>query len=135
MFPANTHILIVDDSALMHSIVKKHLTAMGFSQFSTALDGKLGFAALEAAKQSGNPVGLILSDWHMPEMSGFQFLQAVRQSEAFKAIPFVLLTANTEPAATSEAIAAGVSAFLVKPVNPEVLKAELTAVWNRVATR
>ncbi len=134
MFPATTHVLIVDDSALMHSVMKKHLTSIGFSKFSTALDGKLALGVLEKASNGGEPIGLVLSDWHMPEMTGLQLLHAVRESGAFSKLPFLLVTANTEPAATAEALAAGVSAFLIKPVSPESLKAELQAVWSKTAT-
>jgi two-component system chemotaxis response regulator CheY len=130
MFPATTKILVVDDMLTMRKIVTKGLKEMGFADIKEAADGNLAWAALEAPDAQ---IQLIVSDWNMPNCSGLDFLKKVRADARFKAIPFILLTAEAEAQQVKEAIVAGVSNYITKPFTGETLKQKLEQTFKKVA--
>lgn len=121
MFSTSIKILIVDDMATMRKLVKKSLTAMGFSVFEEAEDGQKGWAKLNEHPD----VGLVISDWNMPNCTGLDFLKRVRSDTKFRGVPFVLLTAEGEVSQVKEALAAGVDNYVLKPFTLESLKEKL----------
>jgi two-component system, chemotaxis family, chemotaxis protein CheY len=116
-------ILIVDDFASMRRIIKGTLKSIGFSNFVEAEDGLIALKALEKEK-----VGLIISDWIMPNMDGLEFLKAVKKDDRLKGIPFIMVTAEGQKSNVLEAINAGVSNYIVKPFTSETLQAKLQKV-------
>jgi two-component system, chemotaxis family, chemotaxis protein CheY len=116
-------VLIVDDFASMRRIVKGTLKSIGFNNFIEAEDGVIALKALEKEK-----VGLIISDWIMPNMNGLEFLKAVKGNAKLKDIPFVMVTAEGQKGNVLEAINAGVNNYIVKPFTPETLQAKLQKV-------
>jgi two-component system chemotaxis response regulator CheY len=119
----NMRILIVDDFKTMLRIVESMLKQLGFSNIDEATDGT---AALELIKK--NKYDLILSDWNMEPMSGFDLLKNVRANPTTSAIPFVLITAESKTENIIAAKQAGVSNYIVKPFNALTLKEKLVAV-------
>ncbi len=118
-------ILVVDDFATMRRIVKGNLRQLGFTNIVEAEDGRL---ALEELKK--NEIGLIISDWNMPNMTGLEFLKAVRSDESFKKIPFVMVTAEGQKNNVMEAAKAGVSNYIVKPFTPDTFEEKLKKVLD-----
>jgi two-component system, chemotaxis family, chemotaxis protein CheY len=116
-------ILIVDDFASMRRIVKGTLKSIGFNNFIEAEDGAIALKMLEKEK-----VGLIISDWIMPNMNGLEFLKAVKGNAKLKDIPFIMVTAEGQKGNVLEAINAGVNNYIVKPFTPETLQAKLQKV-------
>ena len=112
----NIYVLVVDDFETMRRIVKSSLKKCGFSNVIEAEDGKLALKKLEKEK-----IGLIISDWIMPNMTGIEFLRAVRSDDRFKEIPFIMLTTEGKKQDVIEAVNAGVSNYIVKPFNPDTL--------------
>lgn len=121
----NITILIVDDFESMRRIVKGTLKSIGFSNFIEAGDGAIALKKLEKQK-----IDLIISDWIMPNMNGLDFLKAVRASDKFKNIPFIMVTAEGQKGNVLEAINAGVNNYIVKPFTPETLSAKLKKVLD-----
>lgn len=119
------NILVVDDFATMRRIVKSSLKTLGFSNIIEAEDGKVALKELEKDK-----IGLIVSDWNMPNMTGIEFLRAVRSDERFKDTPFIMVTAEGQKQNVVEAVNAGVSNYIIKPFSPETLGAKLKKVFN-----
>jgi two-component system, chemotaxis family, chemotaxis protein CheY len=76
------------------------------------------------------PYGLIVSDWNMEPMSGFEFLKLVRTNEATKQLPFIMVTAESKTENIIAAKQAGVSNYIVKPFNAQTLKQKLEAVFG-----
>lgn len=113
-------ILIVDDSLAMRRIIQRTLRQAGFSghEILEAANGKLG---LEAAQAQAPDV--ILSDWNMPEMNGFEFLQALRQGGS--KIPFGFITTEGTADMRHRAMEAGANFLLEKPFTPEQMEATL----------
>lgn len=110
-------ILFVDDSPVIKKIVQRTVVSAGF-EFLGASDGKEALEVL--AKESGD-VKLILSDWNMPIMNGFDFLKAVKSNNTFKHIPVIMITTEAEKSNINKAIQAGAANYLLKPFNPEDL--------------
>jgi two-component system chemotaxis response regulator CheY len=130
MFPLNTRVLVVDDMLTMRKIVSKVCKEIGFTDITEADDGAKAWTALEGANP---PIGLIISDWNMPNVSGLDFLKKVRADARFGKLPFLLVTAEAEKHQVVEAIKAGVSDYVVKPFTPEQLKNKIEAAEKKHA--
>ena len=89
-------------------------------------DANAGPAPLEKIRQKD--YGLILSDWNMTPMTGYDLLQAVRADPRTKAVPFVMVTAEAKTENVVLARAAGCNNYIIKPFNLAVLKQKLTSV-------
>lgn len=131
MFDPNSRFLVVDDFKTMRSIVKKVLQTMGYTHFEEAEDGVAAFALIEKANAENRPFTCIVSDWNMPNMTGLQLLVKVRSDERFKALPFILVTAENEQGQVLEAAKAGGSNYIVKPFTPADFQAKLKLVYAR----
>lgn len=116
-------ILIVDDYKTMRSILRKMLNQIGFNNIDEAIDGQ---SALTKLKKKD--YGLIISDWNMGPMSGYELLQQVRTTPKTRATPFILMTAEARTENLIAAKKAGVSGYIVKPFNADILKTKLAAV-------
>lgn len=112
--------IVIDDSRAMRLILKGMLNKLGF-KVTEAEDGSDGLNQLEA----GDPPDLVLVDWNMPVMSGFEFLQAVRSQESFNPLKVMFVTTETEKAQIRQVMDAGADAYLTKPFTPDRLKAKL----------
>ncbi len=129
MFNLSTKVLVADDMATMRKLVKKSLSTMGFTVFEEAEDGQKAWAKLNEHPD----IGLIISDWNMPNCTGLDFLKRVRSDTRFKTLPFVLLTAEGEASQIKEAIVAGVDNYVLKPFTLESLKEKLEHVHKKRA--
>ncbi len=129
MFDPKIKILVVDDMMTMRKIVKKTLTEMGFSVFEEAEDGQKAWAKLNEHLD----IGLIVSDWNMPNCTGLDFLKRVRSDTRFRQMPFMLLTAEGDMAQVREAITAGVDNYCLKPFTFDSLKEKLEQVAKKRA--
>jgi two-component system chemotaxis response regulator CheY len=88
-----------------------------------ASDGK---AALE--KLQRKPYGLVISDWNMEPMTGYELLRHVRADDRLKAMPFIMVTAESKTENVIAAKKAGASNYIVKPFNAQTLKNKIEAV-------
>ena len=119
----NIRILVVDDFQTMRRIVINLLRQLGFTNVTEAEDGA---AAWE--KMQNDHVQLIISDWNMPNMSGLDYLKKVRSDDKYKALPFIIVTAEGKRENVIAAVQSGVSNYIVKPFNAATLKEKLTKV-------
>jgi len=120
----NMNILIVDDYKTMLRIIKNLLGQLGFNNVDDATDGKM---ALDLMK--GKSYGLVISDWNMEPMTGLDLLKSVRGSnDNHKAVPFIMITAESKTENVVAAKEAGVNNYIVKPFNAETLKQKMSSV-------
>ena len=118
------NVLIVDDYTTMLRIMKNLLNQLGFMNVDEATDGSM---ALEKIKTKD--YGLVISDWNMEPMTGYEFLKQVRSSEeAFRTVPFIMVTAESKTENVIAAKQAGVNNYIVKPFNAETLKNKISSV-------
>ena len=119
----NMKVLIVDDYQTMLRILRNLLRQLEFNNVEEAKDGS---SALELLRK--DPFGLVISDWNMEPMTGIQLLREVRGDPKLKAMPFIMITAESKSENVIAAKEAGVSNYIVKPFNAETLKAKLVSV-------
>ena len=107
-------ILIVDDSRVMRSIVRRALRQAGYGSHEVveACDGKEGLCVYD-----NESPGLVLSDWNMPEMNGMEFLEKLRADGAN--VPFVFITTEGTPEQRALATGAGACGLIVKPFSEQ----------------
>jgi two-component system, chemotaxis family, chemotaxis protein CheY len=117
-------VLVVDDYNTMVRIIRNLLRQLGFEHVDDASDGS---AALEKMRQ--RKYGLVISDWNMEPMTGFDLLQQVRSDPGLTATPFIMVTAESKTENVIAAKKAGVSNYIVKPFNAQTLKSKIEAVF------
>lgn len=117
-------ILLVDDSISLRMVAKKVLINLGYENVTLADDGT---TALEKLKE--HSFDLVISDWNMKEMSGIELVQEMNSDQSLKHIPFLLVTGEEDQDALLEAIKAGISNFMTKPYNAEILSKKIERVF------
>lgn len=118
------HILVVDDFENIARTLRSQLRGLGFTKVDVAVGGAQALEKLKAAKD----YGLILADWTMPDLTGLQLLQKVREDNETKNIRFLMVTGNTAPEDVAAAKKAGVNGYVIKPYNLATLKQRLEGV-------
>lgn len=116
--------LVVDDFSTMRRIIAGLLRELGFKKILEAEDGKVALRVIENAAESGEPVHFVLSDVNMPVMNGFEFLAALRgkpESDATRALPVLLVTAEGRKEDIIRAAQLGASGYVVKPFNKDTI--------------
>ena len=116
-------VLVVDDYKSMVRILQNLLKSLGFSNVDGATSGPAALAMMLRT-----PYRLIISDWNMEPMSGYDLLRRLRADEESKSLPFIMVTAECHTERVASAKAAGVSGYIVKPFNAQTLKTKLAAV-------
>ena len=116
------NLLIVDDSSSMRNIIKKTLEMASFNIGQTFEAGN-GREALEVLEK--NWVDVILTDVHMPEMDGFDFLAALNAEGVMSETPVVIVTTEGREERIDELISMGAKACINKPFKPEKIKETL----------
>jgi two-component system, chemotaxis family, chemotaxis protein CheY len=117
-------ILVVDDYNTMIRIIRNLLKQLGFEDIDDASDGT---AAL--AKMNEKRYGLVISDWNMEPMTGYELLKEVRASSALAKTAFIMVTAESKTENVIAAKKAGVNNYIVKPFNAQTLKTKIEAVF------
>lgn len=108
------NVLIADDSAVMRRIHKNILIENGIQE-SNILEAADGEVSLRIAKQKD--VTLFLLDWNMPKLDGFEFVKILRKIERYKDTPVIMITSEAAKYNVIEAIQAGVTNYVVKPIS------------------
>ena len=117
-------VLIVDDYKTMIRIIRNLLKQLGFANVDEAGDGS---AALNMMR--GKDYGLVISDWNMEPMTGYELLKEVRADPALAPTPFIMVTAESKTENVIAAKKAGVNNYIVKPFNAQTLKNKIDAVF------
>ena len=117
-------ILVVDDYQTMIRIIRNLLKQVGFDNVDEATDGREALDKL----RSGKKYGLVISDWNMEPMTGYELLQEVRADEMLKPTPFIMVTAESKTENVIAAKRAGVNNYIVKPFNAATLKMKIASV-------
>jgi two-component system, chemotaxis family, chemotaxis protein CheY len=124
-FDVSMPILVVDDYATMIRILKNLLKQLGFENVDDASDGSSALV-----KMHGKKYGLVISDWNMEPMTGYDLLKEVRANAELSQTPFIMITAESKTENVIAAKKAGVSNYIVKPFNAATLKTKIDAVFG-----
>ncbi len=109
------NVLVVDDSSAIRQSVSFILEQAQY-QVTQASDGVDGLQKL-----AGQEFALILSDVNMPNMDGISFTKKVREQEAYRYIPIIILTTESQSSKMEEGKAAGATGWIVKPFDADKL--------------
>lgn len=112
-------ILIIEDDGAIREMLRRRLELRGFD-VEQAADGEAGLAMIRAS-----PPDVVLLDHGLPGISGWDVARALRADPRFATLPIIALTAHAGQPARREALGAGCTAFLTKPVDMKALEAAL----------
>lgn len=119
--PEDIKILLVEDAVTMRKIEINTLKSLGFETIFEANDGK---EAVEILQEKGT-VDLVISDWNMPNMGGYELLVWMRGQEQYKAIPFLMATGQSDRSQSQKALDAGANGLIAKPFGPDELLSKI----------
>lgn len=117
-------LLVVDDSSTMRRIIKNTLQRLGYEDIYEAENGVEAWDILD----KNSDMGVLITDWNMPEMNGLELVKKTRADERFVDIPIIMITTEGGKVEVITAIKAGVNNYIVKPFTPQVLKEKLEVV-------
>jgi len=117
-------VLVVDDYNTMVRIIRNLLKQLGFQDIDDASDGSAALAKMRAKKY-----GLVISDWNMEPMTGYDLLREVRSDPSLGKTPFIMVTAESKTDNVIAAKRAGVDNYIVKPFNAQTLEHKIQAVF------
>jgi two-component system, chemotaxis family, chemotaxis protein CheY len=117
-------VLVVDDYSTMVRIIRNLLKQIGFEDVDDANDGATALAKMRARKY-----GLVISDWNMEPMTGYELLKEVRADPALGQVPFIMVTAESKTENVIAAKKAGVNNYIVKPFNAQTLRTKIESVF------
>ena len=121
-------VLVVDDYNTMVRIIRNLLRQVGFHDIDDACDGH---SALKRLREKN--YGLVISDWNMEPMTGYDLLREMRGDPKLASVPFIMITAESKTENVIAAKQAGVSNYIVKPFNAATLKTKIDAVFPDMA--
>jgi DNA-binding response OmpR family regulator len=121
-------ILIVDDYLLIRTHVRQVLAELGFANVFQADNGR---TAQDLMRRQ--PIDIVIGDWGMPVMSGIDLLRWMRASRRHAGTPFMMLTAEANPASVRTALEAGVNAYMIKPFTVHSFAGKLMAMIGALA--
>ena len=122
-------VLVVDDYNTMIRIIRNLLKQLGFEDVDDASDGSAALSKLREKRY-----GLVISDWNMEPMTGYELLKEVRSDPGLSKTPFIMVTAESKTENVIAAKKAGVNNYIVKPFNAATLKTKIEAVFPDMAT-
>jgi two-component system chemotaxis response regulator CheY len=121
-------VLVVDDYSTMVRIIRNLLGQLGFADVDDARDGESALIKMHTRRY-----GLVISDWNMEPMTGYDLLRQVRADPGLGEIPFIMVTAESKTENVIAAKKAGVNNYIVKPFNAATLKTKMEAVFPDLA--
>ena len=117
-------VLIIDDNEDMRDYIKQTISA--HYRTAEASDGQEG---LKKARETMPDI--IISDVMMPRMDGYELCRQISNSDTFKNIPVILVTARTSEEMTIDGIEAGAYDYITKPFSPKILLAKIDSILER----
>src|SRR5712672_1749113 len=117
-------VLVVDDYNTMIRIIRNLLKQIGFQDIDDAADGSAALARMREKRY-----GLVISDWNMEPMTGYELLKEVRADPGLAKTPFIMITAESKTQNVIAAKKAGVDNYIVKPFNAQTLQHKIAAIF------
>jgi CheY-like chemotaxis protein len=115
-------VLVIDDSAVLRTILAKNLEQVGFDKDNIieSSDGEDGLDKLMVDK-----FDLVITDWYMPNMDGLEFVKLIKEKDHLKKIPLLMVTSEMDARKELEAFNAGISAYIIKPFTANDLESKI----------
>jgi len=120
-------LLAVDDS----SVIRKVIIATADVLNIETIEAEDGVEALEKLAAHHDEIDLVLLDWNMPEMNGYDVLVEIKSNEEYKNIPVMMVTTEGQQSSIVAAVRAGANNYLVKPFTVEELETKIVECLGR----
>ncbi|XKH60324.1 chemotaxis response regulator CheY [Halomonas sediminis] len=127
MVGKNMSFLVVDDFPTMRRIVRSLLKELGFTNVEEAEDGQDALNKLRAGSFE-----FVVSEWNMPNLDGLEMLKEIRQDDALKHLPVLMVTAEAKKQNIIAAAQAGVNGYVVKPFTTATLEEKLNKIFDKM---
>lgn len=127
MIDSKSKFLVVDDFSTMRRIVRSLLKELGFENVEEAEDGAV---ALSRLHQGG--IDFVVTDWNMPNMTGLELLQKIREDAKLKTLPVLMITAEAKRENIMQAAQAGASGYIVKPFTAATLDEKMKKIFEKL---
>jgi two-component system, chemotaxis family, chemotaxis protein CheY len=121
-------ILMVDDHPLTLTMLSKILNKLGFTNLREAANGDLALTII-----SNEDIGLLFTDLNMPALSGVELIRQLRQIDATKDLPVIVISGESDRKVVIRALQAGADAFVVKPFSGKIIKEKIVQVLAKRA--
>src|SRR5260370_2718525 len=121
-------VLVVDDYNTMIRIIRNLLKQIGFQDIDDAADGSAALARMREKRY-----GLVISDWNMEPMTGYELLKEVRADPGLSKTPFIMVTAESKTEHVITSKKAGINSYIFKPFNAQTLQSKIEAVFPALA--
>jgi len=121
-------LLIADDSAVIRKVIKAAADVLNME----TVEAQDGVEALEKLAEHYEAVDLVLLDWNMPEMNGYDVLVEIKTSDKYKHIPVMMVTTEGQQSSIVAAVRAGADNYLVKPFTVEELGTKIVECLGKV---
>ena len=124
-------ILVVDDSRIQRKVIIQIIANMGFN--NETLQAENGEDAIQVLAAHCKDICLILCDWNMPKMTGFEFITGVAKVPSLNAIPIIMVSVEgtDEKIAQAKAVHPNLVGYVTKPFTPDQLKAAIEPILNK----
>lgn len=124
-------ILVVDDSGVQRKMIIQIIQKAGFT--NEVLQAENGEDAIQVLGTNFKDVALVLCDWNMPKMSGFEFIEGVGKVPPVAAIPVVMVTTEgtQEKIAQAKAAHPNLAGYVIKPFTPDQLKETISPILSK----
>ncbi len=117
--------LVVDDHMLMRKTLSQYLRELGYDKIDVAINGKDALEKIGAKLLIGEPYNIAFLDMNMPVMDGMELLRICRNNRALDKTAMVMLTGECERQKVIEAMKAGVTSYIIKPISKNVLSEKM----------
>ena len=131
MFPLDSKIMIVDDSSFARGALKTGLKELKYWKILEASDAKSAITIMNEYEHQADPIHLLITDFHMLDMTGLDLLKWVRNHEKMRTMPVIVVTSSQEKTVILEAGKLGVTNYMIKPFDQNTLKDKLSSAWTK----
>ena len=121
-------ILVVDDMGTVLKLETSMLNGLGFHNIDIAENGEEAWQKIQKEASYEVPYELIICDWNMPKMNGIELLDKIRADSSLKKTPFLMVTSEKMDSSIEFADEHGVSEYIIKPFNAELLRKKISRI-------
>ena len=123
--------LVVDDSLVVRTIIQNVLKPLGYE----VLQAGNGKEALDLLDEHAPSIELVLLDWNMPVMDGYETIKCIRSDDAHKDLCILMISTESEDEKIDQALAAGANGYLAKPFSEEELAGKIETTLNELKSK
>lgn len=123
-------VLLVDDNSMTINLISTMLKSHGVTNLNASFHGQDAISKIDEARAQSAPYDMVFLDWNMPDISGYEVLSRCRQNPQNDRTAFIMLTAENQKRSVLEALKAGATSYIIKPLSQDDLGKRLGQVFT-----